>query len=212
MDYNQDKYSYSNNLNDQIELKKSHSKYSNNNRNLLDTDLPIFKNNFTSNNKITEEDEYYSHTKYENEQSIPESTFSNKKFSEKNNNTYKSSFEVTEGTPTNIDNKNSDRFSSHDYSTIKTTNLNNIDYSADSLNNTNLMGYNPTKLNEVSNNNQKIRIIDHKMSNMNNVNSKSPSRKFDEKSINNDFKMLDKLKNKIKDLECKIGEINNGKS
>ena len=91
----------------------------------------------------------------------------------------------------------------------------------ETLNNTEST-YDQIKLNEVSNNNKKIQLIDQKQKtsliassiandryskNLNNNNEK----KFDEKSINNDFKVLDKLKNKIKDLETKIGEVHNGK-
>lgn len=121
-------------------------------------------------------------------------------------------------TPKNYDYKYSDKFSTNTFSTIRNRDYNNIDYSADSLNNTNMIGYNPLKINEVSNNNEKIDTIKNKLNNdltskarNNNGDSKSPNRRFDETSINNDFKMLDKLKNKIKDLESKIGEINNGK-
>lgn len=122
-------------------------------------------------------------------------------------------------TPKNLDNKNSDRFSTNTFSTIKNRDYNNnFEYSADSLNNTNMIGYNPLKINEVSNNNEKMNTIKNKINSdsssntrTNNLESKSPNRRFDETSVNNDFKMLDNLKNKIKDLESKIGEINNGK-
>jgi len=74
--------------------------------------------------------------------------------------------------------------------------------------------YNPIKLNEVSNNNRRFQNFDNKKFisiNNNEILDKSiEHKKFDVKSINNDVKLLDKLKNKIKDLESKIGEINNG--
>jgi hypothetical protein len=146
-----------------------------------------------------------------------DNNFTNEKFAERNIN--KNSFEnPVLITPKNYDNKISDKFSTNTFSTIKNSNFNYVDNSADSLNNTNMIGYNPLKINEVSNNDEKINTIKNKInkdvaSNNKNVNldSKSPNRRFDETSINNDFKMLDKLKNKIKDLESKIGEINNGK-
>ena len=81
-----------------------------------------------------------------------------------------------------------------------------------------MIGYNPLKINEVSNNNEKMTNIKNKINDdltMNPQNNKlefkSSNRRFDETSINKDFKMLDYLKNKIKDLESNIGEINNGK-
>ena len=108
-------------------------------------------------------------------------------------------------TPTNLYQEN--KFQNNK-DLINYVNSNNI--VIDSLNTTNLTGYNPLKINEVSNNFSKIQNIDKKLTN-NNYPSKSPSRQFDEISINNDFKMLDKLKSKIKILENKIGEINKGK-
>ncbi len=144
-------------------------------------------------------------------------TKNNQKFTDDRNS--KNSFEIPILiTPKNYDNKNSDRYSSNTFSTIKNTNCNNVEYSTDSLNNTNMIGYNPLKINEVSNNNEKMTNIKNKINDdltMNPQNNKlefkSSNRRFDETSINKDFKMLDNLKNKIKDLESKIGEINNGK-
>jgi hypothetical protein len=81
--------------------------------------------------------------------------------------------------------------------------------------------YNPIKLNEVSNNNKRFQNFDSKNKYISinenevidrpNIENKFKN-KIDDKIINNDFKLLDKLKNKIKDLESKIGEINNGKN
>lgn len=98
----------------------------------------------------------------------------------------------------------------------KTNNRTNYEFTAESLLNTNSNGYNPIKINEVSKNDKKIELMENKINSQvlyntdNRNNTKSPIRKFDEASISNDFKMLDKLKSKIKDLENKIGEINNG--
>lgn len=193
--------------------------------------FPKYKENYDSSylqasnpipslNKNSEFDNFDFNSKFDNfknTESIDDNfTNNNERFTDRKT---KNSLEIPVLiTPKNYENKHSDKFSTNTFSTIKNSNYINVDYSADSLNNTNLIGYNPLKINEVSNNNEKMNTIKNKIFNdlasnpkNNNLDSKPPNRRFDETSINNDFKMLDNLKNKIKDLESKIGEINNGK-
>jgi len=192
--------------------KKDHykMKYPNNDFNNDNDYGAIYKN-------ILPKDNFYGEQiKNDNNSENIDDYSKSQKYSEKYN---KNSYENPERIiPKNNNIEYSDNYSSQNRNMIKNNNIvDTKDFYYE--NSANMMGYSSVKLKEVSNNDEKIKIIDNKIENKfnpnlninnDNLTSKSPNRIIDENSINNDFKMLDKLKSKIKDLENKIGEINNG--